>query len=72
MKRLRMYLGSLVEPMLGAGRSYQVEYASGVMPHSMASRDVPLHLLADMVRDGWLDVTVPRVFVHEAVKVELT
>ena len=105
--------------MLGAGRSYQVEYVSGVMPHFMASRDVLLlHLLADTgdknkhlrtreeflpvtdvkarirvprgrsvksasllrsgkdlpaaVRDGWLDVTVPRVLVHEAVRVDLT
>jgi hypothetical protein len=118
MKRLRTFLGGLVEPMLAPGRSYQIEYVSGVTPHFMASRDVLLlHLLADTgnknkhlrtreeflpvadvkvrirvpqgrsvrsasllrsgqglpttVRDGWLDVTVPRVLIHEAVKVDL-
>jgi len=118
MKRLRTFLGSLVEPWLAPGRSYQIEYRSGLTPHFMASRDVVLlHLLADTgnknkhlrsreeflpvpdvkvrirvpqgrsirsasllrsgqnmattVRDGWLDVTVPRVFIHEAVRVDL-
>jgi hypothetical protein len=118
MKRLRAFLGSLVSPWLAPGRSYEIEYQSGVTPHFMASRDVLLlHLLADTgnknkhlrareeflpvadvkvrirvpqgrsvrsasllrsgeslpsaSRDGWLDVTVPSVFVHEAVKVEL-
>jgi hypothetical protein len=118
MKRLRTFLGSLVEPWLAPGRSYQIEYRSGVTPHYMASRDVLLlHLLADTgnknkhlrsreeflpvpdvkvrirvpqgrsvrsasllrsgqqlpatVSDGWIDVTVPQVFIHEAVRVDL-
>ena len=118
MKRLRMYLGSLVEPWLTTGRSYQIEYQPGVTPHFMASRDVLLlHLLADTgnknkhlrsreeflpvpdvkvrirvpqgrsvrsasllrsgqslptaVRQDWLDATVPRVLIHEAVRVDL-
>ena len=118
MKRLRTFLGSLVEPFLAPGRSYQIEYMPGVTPHFMASRDVLLlHLLADtgtknkhlrareeflpvsdvkvrirvpegrtarsagLLRsgqslplrgvEGWLDVTVPRVFIHEAVRVDL-
>jgi hypothetical protein len=118
MKALRAFLGGLVEPLLGAGRSYRIEYVPGVTPHFMASRDVLLlHLLADTgnknkhlrsreqflpvadvkvrirvpkgrsvksasllreggrlpaaVRDGWLDVTVPRVLIHEAVRVDL-
>jgi len=118
MKRLRSFLGGLVSPWLTPGRSYEIEYRSGVMPHFMASENVLLlHLLADTgdknkhlrtreeflpvmeiksrvrvpggrsvravsllrsgerlpktVRDGWLDVTVPRVFIHEAVRVDL-
>jgi hypothetical protein len=118
MKPLRAFLGGLVEPLLGPGRSYRMEYVPGVTPHFMASRDVLLlHLLADTgnknkhlrsreqflpvtdvkarirvpqgrsvksasllraggklpaaVRDGWLDVTVPRVLIHEAVRVDL-
>jgi hypothetical protein len=113
-----MYLGSLVEPWLTTGRSYQIEYQPGVTPHFMASRDVLLlHLLADTgnknkhlrsreeflpvpdvkvrirvpqgrsvrsasllrsgqslptaVRQDWLDATVPRVLIHEAVRVDL-
>ena len=118
MKRLRTFLGSLVEPLLAPARSYEMEYLPGVTPHFMASRDVLLlHLLADTgnkdkhlrtreeflpvaevkvrirvpegrsprsvsllragqslplaVREGWLEVTVPRVFIHEAVRVDL-
>jgi len=118
MKRLRTYFGSLIAPWMAAGRSYEVEYQSGLLPHFMASSDVILlHLLADTgnknkhlrsreeflpltdvqarvrvpqgrtvksasllrsgaavpvkVRDGWLDVAIPRVLIHEAVKVEL-
>jgi hypothetical protein len=118
MKRLRTFLGGLMEPMLAPGRSYQMEYVPGVTPHFMASRDVLLlHLLADTgnknkhlrsreeflpvadikarirvpqgrsvksasllrsgealptaVHEGWLEVTVRRVWIHEAVKVDL-
>jgi hypothetical protein len=118
MKRLRTLFGEWVGPWLAAGRSYEIEYQPGVMPHFMASRDVLLlHLLANTgnknkhlrireeflpvtnvkvriripegravrtvsllrsgqtlaadVRDGWLDVTVPQMLIHEAVKVEL-
>jgi hypothetical protein len=118
MKRLRALFDTLLSPWLAAGRSYEMEYRSGVMPHFMASRDaLVLHLLADtgnknkhlrsreeflpvadvkirirvpqgrsvravslmqagaslaaQPRNGWLEVTVARVFVHEAVKVDL-
>ena len=118
MKRLRRLFAELLGPWLAAGRSYEIEYQPGVMPHFMASKDVILlHLLANTgnknkhlrireeflpvtdikvriripqgravraasllrsgrvltaeTRDGWLDVTVPRVLIHEAVKVEL-
>jgi hypothetical protein len=119
MKRLRTYLGSLIEPLMAAHRTYEVEWQSGVLPHFTASRDtLLLHLLADtgnkfkklrareeflpvdnvkvkiriphgrtakavsLLRDGssvraavqgeWIAVTVPRVFVHEAVRVDLS
>ncbi len=118
MQVLRKYLGGLMEAWLAPGRSYQVEFRPGLMPHFMASENVLLlHLLADTgdkdkhlrvregflpvtgvkarirvpqgravrtvsllragerlaaaPRGGWIEVTVPRVFVHEAVKVEL-
>ena len=118
MKPLRNFFGGLFTPWLGAGRSYEVEYRAGLMPHFMASgQTLVLHLLADTgdkdkhlrtreeflpvpdvkvrlripsgrsvravsllqsaaapqtsTRDGWLELTVPRVLVHEAVKVDL-
>jgi hypothetical protein len=118
MKSLRSFLGGLVAPWLAPGRSYEIEYRPGVMPHLMASNStLLLHLLADTgnknkhlrsreeflpvmdvkvrirvpegrsvrgvsllragqrlpanARNGWLDVTVPRVLIHEAVKVDL-
>lgn len=118
MKPLRTFLGGLVEPLLGEGRSYRMEFLPGVTPHFMASQDVLLlHLLADTgnknkhlrtreqflpvtdvrvrirvpqgrsvrsasllraggqlpvsVSAGWLDVTVPRVLIHEAIRVDL-
>lgn len=115
MKPLREYLASLFAPILAAKRSYQMDYAPGVMPHLMTSRDtLVLHLLADTgnknkhlrtreeflpvadvkvriratrgvrsvsllrsgerlsatPREGWLDLTVPRVLIHEAVRVD--
>lgn len=118
MAPLRAFLGGLVSPWLAAGRAYEIEYRSGVMPHFMASdRTLLLHLLADTgnknkhlrsreeflpvpdvkvrirvpqgrgvravsllragerlsatPKNGWLDVTVPRVLIHEAVRVDL-
>jgi hypothetical protein len=118
MKRLRTYLGSLIDPMLGAHKMYEVAHQSGLMPQLMASRDtILLHLIADTgnktkklrireeflpvlnvkvrvrvpdgrsvrsvslmragttlssaTRDGWVEVTVPRVLIHEAVRVDL-
>ena len=118
MKRLRAYLGSLIDPVLSPHRTYELEYRSGVLPHLTASRDaLLLHLIADTgnktkklrireefepVRDvkariripqgrsvrsvsllragtklnspskgGWLEVTVPSVLIHEAVRVDL-
>ena len=118
MKRLRTYLGSLIEPLMKDHRTYEIEWQSGVLPHLTFSRDtLLLHLLADtgnkfkklrareeflpvenvkvkiripqgrtvkavtLLRDGgplrgvpaggWLGATVPRVFIHEAVRVDL-
>jgi hypothetical protein len=118
MKRLRTYLGSLIEPLMKQHRTYEIEWQSGVLPHLTASRDtLLLHLLADTgnkfkklrareeflpvenvkvriripqgrsvksvsllraggaisatPRSGWVEVTVPRVFIHEAVRVDL-
>jgi hypothetical protein len=118
MKPLRVFLGGLVSPWLAPGRSYEIEYRPGLMPHFMASENtLLLHLLADTgdqdkhlrvreeflpvtdvkarirvphgrtvsavsllrsgdrlpktVREGWLDVTVPPVFIHEAVRADL-
>jgi hypothetical protein len=119
MKRLRTLFAELLGPWLAPGRSYEIDYQPGVMPHLMASRDVILlHLLANTgnknkhlrireeflpvvnvkvkiripqgrtvrqvsllragdvfspppARSGWVEVTVPRVLIHEAVKVAL-
>ncbi len=118
MKRLRTYLGSLIDPLLAAHKTYEVAHRSGLMPQLMASRDtILLHLIADTgnktkklrireeflpvvdvkvrvrvpdgrtvrgvslmragtkiaaaTRDGWIEVTVPRVLIHEAVRVDL-
>ena len=118
MRRLREYLGTLIDPMLRPHRTYEVEYRSGVVAHLTASQDtLLLHLLADTgnktkklrIREeflpvenvkvrvrvpegrevasvsllragaglqaraagGWIEVTVPRVLIHEAVRVDL-
>jgi hypothetical protein len=118
MKRLRAYLGSLIDPVLAAHRTYEVEQRSGLMPQYMAAPDtLLLHLIADTgnktkklrireeflpiadvkvrvrvpegrsvrsvslmragtrlniaARAGWVDVTVPRVLIHETVRVDL-
>ena len=48
MKRLRTYLGSLIDPVLAAHKTYEVEHQRGLMPQLMASRDtILLHLIAD-------------------------
>jgi len=118
MKRLRTFLGSLIDPLLAAHKTYEVAHQSGLMPQLMASPDtILLHLIADTgnktkklrireeflpvlnvkvrvrvpdgrpvrsvslmragttlasaTRDGWVEVTVPRVLIHEAVRVDL-
>jgi hypothetical protein len=118
MKRLRTFLGSLIDPVLAAHKMYEVAHQSGLMPQLMASRDtILLHLIADTgnktkklrireeflpvlnvkvrvrvpdgrsvrsvslmragttlasaTRDAWVEVTVPRVLIHEAVRVDL-
>jgi hypothetical protein len=118
MKRLRTYLGSLIDPLLAAHKTYEVEHRSGLMPQLMVSGDtILLHLIADtgnkmkklrireeflpvldvkvrvrvpegrsvrlvwlvrsarkmsnVARDGWIEVTLPRVLIHEAVRVDL-
>ncbi len=118
MKRLRTFLGTLIEPVLAPHKTYDVEYRSGLMPQLMASRDtILLHLVADTgnktkklrireeflpvenvkvrvrvpngrsvravsllragtkfpatARAGWVELTVPRVLIHEAVRVDL-
>lgn len=117
MKDLRTFFDTLVSPWLAAGRTYDVEYRSGVLPHLMASESVALlHLLANTgnkhkhlrareeylpvadvnarirvppgrsvrsvslmraqqdlpvkVRGGWLEVIVPSLLIHEAIKVD--
>jgi hypothetical protein len=118
MEPLRAYFASLLDPILGEFRTYEVEFRLGLMPQFAASRDtLLLHLLADTgnvwkelpareqflpvtnirvrvrvpqgrdvksvsllrteqspkwaVRDGWVELTVPRVLIHEVVRVEL-
>jgi Beta-galactosidase trimerisation domain/Hypothetical glycosyl hydrolase 6 len=118
MQRLRTYLGSLIDPLLKAHRTYEVEWQSGVVPHLMVSGStILLHLLADTgnkfkklrareeflpvenvkvriripdgrnvksvsllragrtlrapARNGWIEATIPRVLIHEAVRVDL-
>ena len=118
MARLRTYLGSLIDPVLAAHKTYEVAHQSGLMPQLMASRDtILLHLIADTgnktkklrIREeflpvldvkvrvhvpegrtvrsvslmragtkiavaasgGWIELTVPRVLIHEAVRVDL-
>jgi hypothetical protein len=39
-KPLREYFDSLVSPWLAAGRSYEMPFLAGLMPHSMASPEV--------------------------------
>ena len=117
MRRLREFLGTLIDPVLSPHRTYEMEYRSGVTAHLTASNDtILLHLLADtgnktkklrireeflpvenvkvrvkvpegrtvksvsLLRSGapaarpapqWVEVTVPRVLIHEAVRVDL-
>ena len=48
MKRLRTYLGSLIDPLLATHKTYEVEHRSGLMPQLMVSGDtIMLHLIAD-------------------------
>jgi len=69
----------LFEPNLWQMRSYMMEYQQGLTPHLMASKNTlksvallhPGEKLGATVRDGWLDLTVPRVLIHEAVRVDL-
>jgi hypothetical protein len=120
MKRLREYLATLIDPILGQHRTYSIEARAGVIPHLTATKDtILLHLLADtgnktkklrireeflpvenvnvriripqgrsvksvsLLRDGgsvgtragtpgWIEVTVPKVLIHDAVRVDLT
>lgn len=45
---LRVYIRSLIEPILGSSRTYEVEFRPGLMHQFAASRDVLLlHLLAN-------------------------
>jgi hypothetical protein len=118
MKRLRTYLGSLIDPVLAPHRTYEFAYRSGVTPHLTAAPDtLLLHLIADignktkklrireefepvenlsariripagrrvrtvsLLRSGdklaastkgaWVEVSIPRVLIHDAVRVDL-
>jgi hypothetical protein len=118
MKAVLELVRSLLEPLIGNLRSYEIERRSGLMPHLATSADrLVLHLLANTgnkskklrareeflpISDvkvrlrlpagrrprsvtllrarqrppwheqaGWVQVTVPRVLIHEAVHVEL-
>jgi hypothetical protein len=118
MKRLRTYLGSLIDPVLAPHRTYEFAYRSGVTPHLSAAPDtLLLHLIADignktkklrireefepvenltariripagrrvrsvsLLRSGaklnaapkgeWVEVSIPRVLIHDAVRVDL-
>ena len=119
MEPLRAYFASLLDPILGEFRTYEVEFRLGLMPQFMASAStLLLYLLADtgsiwkkllvreeflpvtdikarvrvpqgrqiksvslvrnaqspkwIVKDGWVELKVPRVLIYEAVQVELT
>jgi hypothetical protein len=118
MKRLRAYLGSLIDPVLAPHRTYEFPFRSGVTPHLTAAPDtLLLHLIADvgnktkklrireefepvedlaariripagrrvrsvsLLRSGdkqaatakgeWIEVSIPRVLIHDAVRVDL-
>jgi hypothetical protein len=118
MKAVLGFVGSLLDPLIGPFRTYEIERHSGLMPHLVASADrLVLHLLANTgnkskklrvreeflplpdvkvrlrvpsarrvrsvrllrsrdrptwrSRAGWVEVTVPRVLIHEAVCVDL-
>jgi hypothetical protein len=119
MKAVADLVRSLLDPLIGRLRTYEVERRSGLMPHLVQSSDrIVLHLLANtgnkskklrmreeflpvpdvkvrlrlpegrrarsvtllrarqpvdwQARDGWVEVTVPRVLIHEAVQLELS
>jgi hypothetical protein len=119
MKAVADLVRSLLDPLIGRFRTYEVERRSGLMPHLVRSADrIVLHLLANtgnkskklrareeflpvpdvkvrlrlpegrraravtllrarqrpdwQARDGWVELTVPRVLVHEAVHLELS
>jgi len=118
MRRVREFLGTLIDPLLSVHRTYEMEYRSGMVAHLTSTKDtILLHLLADtgnknkklrireeflpvenvkariripegrsarnvtLLRSGttlparatgvWIDVTVPKVLIHEAVRVDL-
>jgi hypothetical protein len=118
MKAVLELVRSLLEPLIGELRTYEVDRRSGLMPHFATSPDrLVLHLLANTgnkskklrmreeflpipevkvrlrlpagrrprsvtllrsgqrpawhERAGWVEATVPRVFIHEAVLLEL-
>jgi hypothetical protein len=118
MKRLRAYLATLLDPVLGPHRTYEMEFRSGVTPQLAASADtLLLHLVADVgnktkklrireefepvenlkariripegrrvrsvsllrsggrlaaeTKAGWVEVSIPSVRIHEAVRVDL-
>jgi hypothetical protein len=118
LKVLRTYLRTLIDPVLGPHRRYEVEAPTGLLPQLTASKDtLLLHLIADTgnktkklrireefqalenvklriripegrtvrsasllrartrlnvtPRAGWIEMTLPRVLVHEAIRVDL-
>jgi hypothetical protein len=45
----RRYFGSLIDPLLAAGRPYKIDYRPGIIPHMAASEHtLLLHLLANV------------------------
>ncbi len=115
---LRVYFGSLLDPILASTRPYELEFRAGMMHEFASSRDtLLLHLLANTgniwkkllvqeeflpikdvrmrlrlppgrsaksvelmwgggepawsVRDGWVELTVPRLQVYEVIRVDL-
>lgn len=72
MNPVREYLGSLLLPALESGRSYQMDYISGITPHYMASdKHIVLYLLTDVGDENLHLRSRERLFPVENIEVRL-
>ena len=63
---LRTYFHSLLDPILGSLRTYEVEFRPGLMCQFTASQDtLLLHLLAD-TGSIWKELLVPEEFLIDS------